>query len=213
MAQRQISRWPDDSEDDRDFTATVHRQGGRCPALLLYSWWSSRVETRESSNSSATEDVVHLALWLALVNKVRVWINRVASEMVFQPFLHPETGASMHVERVNAAADLFACSLQSAKLLQMECGHSGKLPVDLVRKSLLEVVIFAWKLKNAEQPVVGLCFHPSTTKDVDHGVVAGVCDQGAILDQSCRQQCCVSAFGSGHWRTIARVAYDCSARN
>ena len=39
-----------------------------------------------SSISSATEDDEHLALWLVLINKVRVWINRVASEIVFQPF-------------------------------------------------------------------------------------------------------------------------------
>ena len=101
----------------------------------------------------------------------------------------------MHVERGNAAADLFALSFLSAKLLQMECGHTGKLPVVLVLKGLLEMVTIAWKLE-AVQPVVGLGFHPSTTKDVDHGVVAGVCDQDAILVQSCRQQYCVSAFGS-----------------
>ena len=58
-----------------------------------------------SSILTATEDDEHLALWLALVDKVRVWLNRVASEIVFEP-LHPEIGASMHVERVNAAADL-----------------------------------------------------------------------------------------------------------
>ena len=43
-----------------------------------------------------------------------------------------------------------------------------KLPADFVRKSLLEVVNVAWKLENAVQPVVGLGFHPPTTKDVDH---------------------------------------------
>ena len=32
------------------------------------------------------EDVEHLTLGLALFNKVRVWINSVASEIVFQPF-------------------------------------------------------------------------------------------------------------------------------
>ena len=31
----------------------------------------------------------------------------------------------------------------------------------------------------------------------------GVCDHSAILDQSCRLQDCFSAFGSGHWRTVA----------
>ena len=32
------------------------------------------------------------------------------------------------------------------------------------------------------------------------------------MDQLCRQQDWVSAFGSGHWRTVARVACDCGGR-
>ena len=39
--------------------------------------------------------------------------------------------------------------------MQMEFGHTGKLLVILVLKSLLEVATIAWKLENAEQLVVG----------------------------------------------------------
>ena len=80
---------------------------------------------------------------------MRVWINPPARSCF--SLLDPETGVSMHVECVNSVADLFALSLLSAMLL----------------------VTIAWKFENGVQLVVGLGFHPSSTKDVDHGVVAG----------------------------------------
>ena len=52
-----------------------------------------------------------------LISPVRVRFNRVASENVFQP-LHPETGASLHVKRVIAAADLM-CVLSSASEMSL----------------------------------------------------------------------------------------------
>ena len=50
---------------------------------------------------STTKDVDHEALWLAFVIKVQFWINRVASNIVFQP-LDPDTGAPLHEERAIA---------------------------------------------------------------------------------------------------------------
>ena len=97
----------------------------------------------------------------------RVRFNRVASENVFQP-LHPETGASLHVKRVIAAADLM-CILSSASVMSLlnviTCDASCCM---LVSQSFQEVFNVAWKLENAVPPVIALSFHSSATEDVDH---------------------------------------------
>ena len=77
----------------------------------------------------------------------------------------------------------------------------------LVSQSFQEVFNVAWKLENTVPLVIVLSFHSSATEDVDpRGVVVGVCDQDAILDQWCRQQDCVSAFDAGHWRKERVIA-------
>ena len=58
------------------------------------------------------------------VQLVRVRFNRVASEIVFQP-LHPEIGASIHVERVIVAAVLICIFTSACEVLQREYGHTG----------------------------------------------------------------------------------------
>ena len=89
------------------------------------------------------------------VQPVRVRFNRVASEIVFQP-LHPETGASIHVERVDCNGGLDLHLHFYLRGVTDEIRPHWKLLVDLVRKSLLEVFNVAWKLENAVQPVVVL---------------------------------------------------------
>ena len=98
---------------------------------------------------------------------VRVRFNRVASENVFQA-LHPETGASLNVKRVIAAADLM-CMLSSASEMSLSnvitCDTSCCM---LVSQSFQEVFNVAWKLENTVLPVIALSFHSSATEDVDH---------------------------------------------
>ena len=87
-----------------------------------------------------------------LENAVQPVRNRVASEIVFQP-LHPETGASIHVERVDCSGGLDLHLHFYLRGVTDEIRPHWKHPVDLVRKSLLEVFNVAWKLENAVQPV------------------------------------------------------------
>ena len=42
------------------------------------------------------------------IMKERIWINRVASEVVFLP-LHPDTGALLHEERVTTSNSTSRC--------------------------------------------------------------------------------------------------------
>ena len=120
---------------------------------------------------------------------------------MFQP-LHPETGAPLHVKRVISASEMSLLNV-------ITCDTSCCM---LVSQSFQGVFEFAWKLENTVPPVIALSFHLSATEDVDHEVLwlASVI-KVQILDQSYRQQDCVSAFGAGHWRTVARGACDCSA--
>ena len=128
------------------------------------------------------------------------------SEFVFQP-LHPETGAPMHVERVIAAAALM-CILSSASEMSLlnvvTCETSCCM---LVSQSFQEVFNVVWKLENTVPPVIVLSFThlPRRTSTTWR------CGKVQFWDQSCRQQDWVSAFGSGHWRTVARGACDCTA--
>ena len=125
---------------------------------------------------------------------------------MFQP-LHPETGAPLHVTCVIAAAD-FLCILSSANEMSLlnvvTCETSCCM---LMSQSFQEEFNVAWKLENTVTPVIVLSF----TEDVDHEALIGVCDQGPILDQSCRQQDCVPVFGAGHRCTVTREACVCSA--
>ena len=73
----------------------------------------------------------------------------------------------------------------------------------LMSQNFQEVFNVAWKLENTVPPVIVLSFQ-SATEDVNHEALWLAFVQGAILDQSCRQQDCVSDFGAGHWRTVAR---------
>merc|ERR1711916_348573 len=56
--------------------------------------------------------------------KERIWINRVASEIVFQP-LHPDTGAPLHEERLQCERNRICILSSTSEMSQMECGHPG----------------------------------------------------------------------------------------
>ena len=57
----------------------------------------------------------------------RIWINLVASEMVFQLF-HPDTGAPLHDECVVAIREErhWLHEFSTSEMSQMECGHLRK---------------------------------------------------------------------------------------
>merc|ERR1712136_735327 len=96
------------------------------------------------------------------------WINRVASEIVFQP-LHPDTGAPVHEERVIAVREEPNLHLEFYQRDVTDGMRSPwNLPVDVVSKSFQEVVKVAQKLESKVQPVIGLGFHSSAMEDVDH---------------------------------------------
>jgi hypothetical protein len=102
------------------------------------------------------------------IMKERIWINRVASEIVFQP-LHPDTGAPLHEERVIAVREEPNLHLEFYQRDVTDGMRSPwKLPVDVVSKSFQEVVKVAQKLENTVQPVIGLGFHSSSLEDVNH---------------------------------------------
>ena len=98
----------------------------------------------------------------------RTWINRVTSEIVFQP-LHLDTGAPLHEERVIAVREEPSLHLE---LYQRDITDGmrspWKFPVLVVSKSFQEVVKITRKLENTMRTVFGLGFHSFAVKDVDH---------------------------------------------
>ena len=98
----------------------------------------------------------------------RTWINRVTSEIVFQP-LHPDTGAPVHEERVIAVREEPNCTLSSTSVISlMECGQPWTCLVLVVSKSFQKMVKITRKLENTVRTVFGLGFHSFVLKDVDH---------------------------------------------
>ena len=72
--------------------------------------------------------------------KERIRINRFASNIVFQP-LDPDTDSQLHEERVFQCERSRTRTLSStSEMSQVECGHPGKLLVDVMSKIFQEVV-------------------------------------------------------------------------
>ena len=73
-----------------------------------------------------------------MIMKEHIRSNRVAIEIVFQPF-HPATDASLHDERVTAVRRSPSCISSSAcETSQSVCSDSWKVPVDAFAKSCPE---------------------------------------------------------------------------
>ena len=72
-----------------------------------------------------------------------------------------------------------------------------KLPVVCWCQCFQEVFDVAWKLENTVPPVIVL-----SSTHLPRTTPTKVCNFGSIVSGSY----CVSAFGSGHWRTVARGA-------
>ena len=150
---------------------------------------------QEEASSEASQNAVQ---------PVRVRFNRVACEIVLQS-LHPETGASTHVERVIAAAVLICIFTSTCEVLQMEYGHTGNFLLSWCERVCWRWSMLRGNLRTLVQLVVGLGFPPSTTKDVDHEALwLAFVIKVLFLDQSCRQQYCVSAF------EIRTLAHRCT---
>ena len=89
------------------------------------------------------------------IMKERIWIDRVASEIVFLLW-HPGSGALLHEECVIA-------SNSTSKVSLMECGHPGNLLLTCLEEFPEKVVtVPKKKIENTVQAVIGFigfCFH------------------------------------------------------
>ena len=87
------------------------------------------------------------------IMKERIWMNRVASEIVFRP-LHPDTGAPSHDERVVAVRE------------------EPNLHLEFYQRDVTDGMRTPWKLPvdvvNTVQSVIGWGFQSTAMEDVDH---------------------------------------------
>ena len=82
-----------------------------------------------------------------------------------------KTGASIHVERVIAAAVLICILSSACEMSQMEYGHTGNFPVVCWCHSVFqEVFDVAWKLENTVPPVIVLSSTHLPRRDADQGM-------------------------------------------
>ena len=99
--------------------------------------------------------------------KERIWINRVASEIVFQP-LHPDIGAPLHPERVIAVREEPNLHLEVCRRGVTDRMRSPwKLPLDVFPNNFQILITVAKKFVIEVQPVIGWDFLSSAT-EVDH---------------------------------------------